>query len=214
MKFVIFAVVLARAIISCGLNLPPALSISSPDLPSSIPSACPSSSGCFSKSRPVTDIHALIQDAAKKHRVPPELVSSIVAVESGFIWDAVSPKGAVGFMQLMPETAREYGADPTDPEQNVDAGTHYLRVLLDRYYKHSNSMVRAIAAYNAGPTVVDRYHGVPPFPETRQYVARVLRFLRLFQRERLRAKVDTSTSRTKHRRPEFIAFEQPHEDRR
>jgi len=214
MNFVIFGFVLAQMAASCGLTLPPTFNISSPDLPSSIPSACPSSSGCFWKSRPVADIHALIRDAAKKHRVPAELVSSIVAAESGFIWNAVSPKGAVGFMQLMPETAREYGADPTDPEQNVDAGTHYLRVLLDRYYKHSNSLVRVIAAYNAGPSVVDHYHGVPPFPETRQYVVRVLRFLRRFQRERASTEADSSTPRSRHRRSEFIAFEQPHEDRR
>lgn len=130
------------------------------------------------------DTHALIRAAAKKHRVPAAFVKSIVAAESNFNCDAVSPKGAVGLMQLMPETAEEYGADPSIPEQNVDAGTHYLRVLMDKYSRHRNSLRRVIAAYNAGPGMVDRYHGVPPFRETRAYVVRVLSFLRHYERER------------------------------
>jgi soluble lytic murein transglycosylase-like protein len=86
-------------------------------------------------------------------------------------------------MQLMPATAQEYGADPNVPEQNVDAGTQYLRVLMDRYSKHRNSLKRVIAAYNAGPGRVDHYRGVPPFRETRAYVARVLRLLRHYEKE-------------------------------
>ena len=121
---------------------------------------------------------------AKHYRVPVALARAIVEQESNWQVCAVSPKGAVGLMQLMPETAKEYGADPNIPEQNVDAGTHYLRVLMDRYHKYGNSLPRVIAAYNAGPAMVDRYHGVPPFRETRRYVVRVLRFLRFFQRER------------------------------
>jgi soluble lytic murein transglycosylase-like protein len=127
------------------------------------------------------DTQALICMAAEKHGVPAAFVKSIVAAESNFDCDALSPKGAVGLMQLMPETAREYGADPSIPEQNVDAGTHYLRVLMDKYRKHGDSLQRVIAAYNAGPAMVDRYHGVPPFRETRRYVARVLGFLHRFQ---------------------------------
>jgi soluble lytic murein transglycosylase-like protein len=130
------------------------------------------------------DTHALIFAAAKKHRVPAAFVKSIVAAESNFNCDAISPKGAIGLMQLMPETAEEYGADPRIPEQNVDAGTHYLRVLMDRYGRRSNSLKRVIAAYNAGPGTVDRYGGVPPFRETRDYVVRVLSFLRRYERER------------------------------
>jgi soluble lytic murein transglycosylase-like protein len=110
---------------------------------------------------------------------------SIVAAESNFDCAAKSAKGAIGLMQLMPNTAKQYGADPTIPEQNVDAGTHYLRVLMDKYQKHGNSLPRVIAAYNAGPRVVDHYHGVPPFRETRRYVVRVLAFLQRFQRERI-----------------------------
>ena len=127
------------------------------------------------------DTHALIRGAAEKHGVPAAFVKSIVAAESNFNCDAISAKGAIGLMQLMPETAREYGADPSIPEQNVDAGTRYLRVLMNKYQKYGNSLPRVIAAYNAGPGMVDRYHGIPPFRETRRYVVRVLRFLRRFQ---------------------------------
>jgi soluble lytic murein transglycosylase-like protein len=119
-----------------------------------------------------------------KHGVPAAFVKSIVAVESNFNPDAVSPKGAVGLMQLMPATAQEYGADPTVPEQNVDAGTQYLKSLLKRYSRYRNGLSRAIAAYNAGPAIVDRYRGVPPYRETRGYVARVLVYLRQYQKER------------------------------
>jgi soluble lytic murein transglycosylase-like protein len=130
------------------------------------------------------DTHAIIHAAAKRHNVPAAFVKSIVAAESNFDPNAVSPKGAVGLMQLMPATAQEYGADPTIPEQNVDAGTRYLGVLLKRYSKYRNGLSRAIAAYNAGPAVVDRFRGVPPYPETRGYVARVLAFMRQYEKER------------------------------
>jgi soluble lytic murein transglycosylase-like protein len=130
------------------------------------------------------DTRALIRAAARKHGVPAAFVNSIVAAESNFNAGAVSPKGAIGLMQLMPSTAASFGADPRVPEQNVDAGTQYLRVLIDRYHKYRNSIKRVIAAYNAGPAMVDRYHGVPPYRETRVYVSRVLAFMKLFQRER------------------------------
>jgi soluble lytic murein transglycosylase-like protein len=133
--------------------------------------------------RPI-DAHALIRAAAKKHRVPAAFVKSIVAAESNFNCDAVSPKGAIGLMQLMPATAQEYGADPNIPEQNVDAGTHYLRTLMDKYGNHRNSLKHVIAAYNAGPGRVDRYRGVPPFRETRAYVVRVLSLLRRYEKDR------------------------------
>jgi len=129
------------------------------------------------------DTQALILGAAAKHRVPAAFVKSIVAAESNFNYDVISSKGAIGLMQLMPETARQYGADPNIPEQNIDAGTHYLRFLMDKYHRYGNSLPRVIAAYNAGPATVDRYHGVPPFRETRRYVVRVLCFLRHFQIE-------------------------------
>ena len=114
----------------------------------------------------------LIALAADSYGLPRELVNSVVAAESGHNPHAVSPKGAIGLMQLMPGTARELGADPSDPRQNVEAGTRYLRDLLVRYKHHPEL---ALAAYNAGPGAVDRYRGVPPYPETRRYVSRVLR---------------------------------------
>jgi soluble lytic murein transglycosylase-like protein len=156
-----------------------------PELGFSIPvGSVPAPSARDLKFAKLVDTHALIRGAAKKHGVPAAFVKSIVAAESNFNCSALSSKGAIGLMQLMPDTAREYGADPNIPEQNVDAGTHYLRVLMDKYHRYGNSLPRVIAAYNAGPGMVDRYHGVPPFRETRRYVVRVLRFMRRFQRER------------------------------
>jgi hypothetical protein len=130
------------------------------------------------------DLTAVIRAAAEKHRVPAELVRSIVRAESNFQCDAISPKGAIGLMQLMPQTAQEYGADPTVPEQNIDAGTHYLNFLMHKYRKYGNPLPRVIAAYNAGPGAVDRYRGIPPFRETRGYVVRVMGYMRQFRKER------------------------------
>ena len=126
----------------------------------------------------------LIHAAAAKHGVPPAFVKSIVQAESNFNYAALSPKGAIGFMQLMPETAEEFGADPTVPEQNIDAGTRYLRWLMNRYAARKSSLKNVIAAYNAGPGNVDRYRGVPPFRETRRYVTRVLGYMRQYQSSR------------------------------
>jgi soluble lytic murein transglycosylase-like protein len=152
---------------------------SAPAAPASEPPLAPSPPD---PKKPV-DTDAMIRKAAKKHRVPVAFVKSIVAAESNFDSKAVSPKGAIGLMQLMPKTALEYGADPSIPEQNIDAGTRYLRVLMDRYSRHHNSLTRVIAAYNAGPGNVDRYRGVPPFRETRGYVVKVLSYLRQFEKE-------------------------------
>jgi len=125
-----------------------------------------------------SDVRALISAAAQRHRIPEAFLKSIVAAESNFDSAAVSPKGAIGLMQLMPATAHQYGADAAIPEQNVDAGSRYLRCLIERYRKSRNPLTRVIAAYNAGPGAVDRYRGVPPFRETRGYVVRVLALLR------------------------------------
>ena len=122
---------------------------------------------------PTTD--DLIAEAAKRNGLPVEFVKSVIAAESAFQPDAVSPKGAVGLMQLMPATAREYGADAHDPRQNVEAGTQYLRDLLLKYQHDDQQVARALAAYNAGPGAVQRYHGVPPYRETLGYINRVLR---------------------------------------
>lgn len=127
------------------------------------------------------EVHALIASASRKHGVPTALVKSIVAIESNFRCDAVSSRGSIGPMQLLPSTARQYGADARIPEQNIDAGTRYIRFLIERY-RHSRSPLKnVIAAYNAGFGAVDRYHGVPPFPETQGYVTRVLALMQRYQ---------------------------------
>ncbi len=129
---------------------------------------------------PKSETLVLIAAAAAKHNVPAAFVQSIVAAESNFNCAAISPKGAIGLMQLMPETAQQFGADPKIPEQNIDAGTRYLRWLMTRYQNRRSAMQHVIAAYNAGPGMVDRYHGIPPFRETRSYVTRVLGFFKQF----------------------------------
>ena len=124
----------------------------------------------------------LVTQAALRNGLPPDLLHSIAAVESGYRQDAVSPKGAVGIMQLMPRTAKELQADPADPEQNVDAGARYLRQLLIKYIDDPWQLRKALAAYNAGPAAVDRYGGIPPYLETQQYVQRVLQVRALMNR--------------------------------
>ena len=120
------------------------------------------------------DARELVTQAAMRNGLPPELLHSIAVVESGYRQDAVSPKGAIGIMQLMPQTARDLQADPSDAEQNVNAGARYLRQLLLKYMDDPYQVRKALAAYNAGPAAVDRYGGVPPYSETQQYVRRVL----------------------------------------
>ncbi len=117
----------------------------------------------------------LVENAARKHGLRPEFVRSIAAVESDFRTDALSPKGAFGLMQLMPGTAADLGADPKNPAQNADAGTRYLRELLDRYKNKPDGIRLAIAAYNAGPGAVDRHGAIPPYRETQAYVDKVVR---------------------------------------
>ncbi len=117
----------------------------------------------------------LAASAARKFQLPDAFVRSVMKAESGLRPGAVSPKGALGLMQLMPETARELGVDPSDPRQNVDGGARYLRALLAKYEDDPDQVLLALAAYNAGPAAVERYHGVPPYSETREYILRVLK---------------------------------------
>lgn len=130
---------------------------------------------------PPADPRRLIEEAARRHGLPVELLDSIAAVESGYNPTAVSPKGAIGLMQLMPATAAQLNADPADPAQNVDAAARYLRELLERY---DYGLYRALAAYNAGAGAVDRHGWIPPYRETQLYVQRVSeRFERLRRRQ-------------------------------
>jgi soluble lytic murein transglycosylase-like protein len=117
----------------------------------------------------------LITEAALHAGLPPAIVHSVARAESGYRQDAVSPKGAIGLMQLMPGTAAALNADPLDPKQNAEAGAKYLRDLLQKYENDPHQVSKAVAAYNAGPAAVDRYDGVPPYAETIQYVKRVLK---------------------------------------
>ena len=113
----------------------------------------------------------LIRKAARKNGVDGALIQRVIAAESNFNAHAVSPKDAFGLMQLLPETAERYSvANLFDPAQNIDAGTRYLKALLEQY---KGNLSLALAAYNAGPQMVQRYGGVPPFPETQSYVRRI-----------------------------------------
>ncbi len=113
----------------------------------------------------------VIREAAGKYGVDPKLVSAVAEIESGFSQDAISATGAVGVMQLMPETAESLGVNPYDAKQNIDGGTQYLRQMLDSF---NGDVRKAVAAYNAGPEAVREYGGVPPYSETQQYVSSVL----------------------------------------
>jgi soluble lytic murein transglycosylase-like protein len=119
------------------------------------------------------DLNDVVNAASETYRLDPDLVNSVIRAESGFNVRALSPKGAQGLMQLMPQTASELGVrNPFDPQANVEGGTRYLRELLERY---DFDLVKALAAYNAGPLRVEQYGGVPPYYETRAYVARIVR---------------------------------------
>lgn len=118
------------------------------------------------------EMQDLMASAGSMHNIDVDLLASVVRAESGGRVRAVSRTGAKGLMQLMPGTASGLGVkDSFAPEQNIDGGSAYLDALLTRYH---NNLALAVAAYNAGPTAVDRYHGVPPYRETRAYVARVI----------------------------------------
>lgn len=116
--------------------------------------------------------HAIVQQAGRKHRISTRLIHAIIAVESAYRADAVSHRGALGLMQLMPATARRYGfTDLLDPAQNIHAGVRHLRELLELF---DGNALLALAAYNAGAGAVMHYGGIPPYRETMQYVSKVL----------------------------------------
>lgn len=121
------------------------------------------------------DPEHLAEQAAHKFALPESFVKSVMRAESAFEPEALSSKGAMGLMQLMPDTAKFLGVDAKDPRQNAEGGAHYLRELLERYQNDPDQVLLALAAYNAGPAAVEKYHGVPPYRETREYILRVLR---------------------------------------
>jgi len=121
---------------------------------------------------PKVDLKDVVASASNTHRIDPDLINSVIHAESGFNPHAISPKGARGLMQLMPQTANRLGVKNSfDPRDNVDGGTRYLRELLELY---NFDLIKALAAYNAGPQRVQQYHGVPPYRETRAYVRRII----------------------------------------
>jgi len=122
---------------------------------------------------PPQGLSDFVNSASAHYRLDPDLVNSVIHAESGFNPHAVSRKGARGLMQLMPRTALQLGvSNAFDPQSNVEGGTRYLRELLERY---NFDLVKALAAYNAGPRRVEQYRGVPPYYETHAYVARIIR---------------------------------------
>src|SRR5579864_1176532 len=146
-------------------------------------------------SQPMNEV---ITAVSGRHHLDPDLINSVIHAESGFNPRAVSPKGAQGLMQLMPQTASRLGVvNSFDPGDNLEGGTRYLRELLERY---NFDLIKALAAYNAGPQRVEQYHGVPPYYETQAYVARIIRdFNRKKLAERKSAALRTATYR---KRPE------------
>lgn len=153
------------------------------------------------------DLNEVINTASGTYRLDPDLVNSVIRAESGFNVRAVSPKGAQGLMQLMPQTASELGVQNAfDPAANVEGGTRYLRELLERY---DFDLIKALAAYNAGPQRVEQYGGVPPYHETKAYVARIVRD---FNKKKLAAKSATqnATQKTASKPTATRAAAKPH----
>jgi soluble lytic murein transglycosylase len=121
----------------------------------------------------------MIKQAAGKFGVDASLVKAVIKAESDFDHKAVSRKGAQGLMQLMPQTAEKMKVrNPFDPKENIIGGTRYLSLMLDRF---NNDKKLAVAAYNAGPENVEAYKGIPPFPETKSFVKKVLRYYKQFK---------------------------------
>jgi len=140
------------------------------------------------------NLNQAVRDVSGTYQLDPDLVTSVIRAESGFNVHAVSPKGAQGLMQLMPQTASQLGVrNAFDPQANVEAGTRYLRELLERY---NFDLIKALAAYNAGPERVEQYNGVPPYYETKAYVARIVRD---FNKKKLAAKSASSSAAAKKR---------------
>jgi soluble lytic murein transglycosylase-like protein len=150
------------------------------------------------------DLTEVINSISDQHHLDPDFISSVIHAESGFNPRAVSPKGAQGLMQLMPGTASKLGvSNAFDPRANVEGGTRYLSELLERY---NFDVIKALAAYNAGPHRVQQYGGVPPYYETRTYVARIVRdYNRKKIAERKAAAANAKAARTKPATPNAAA---------
>jgi soluble lytic murein transglycosylase-like protein len=138
------------------------------------------------------DLDQVVQEASSRNRLDPDFVRSVISAESNFKVHAVSKKGALGLMQLMPATAAQLGvADPFDPRANVEAGTAHLSALLNLYH---DDPIKALAAYNAGAHRVKQYNGVPPYHETRAYISKIVRDFNAKKRAQMKAAGVTNAS--------------------
>lgn len=151
-----------------------------PEAPAAVPVAVsatlPAVTTAFASSVPYLD-H--VREAAKLYSLPVELVAAVMRIESGGNPNAVSIAGAMGLMQLMPGTADDMGVDdPYDPRKNIFGGARYLRILINTY---EGSVAMALAAYHAGAAKVDKYGGIPPYPDTRKYVVEVIKLYHRYQ---------------------------------
>lgn len=158
-----------------------------PSVPLATPAAAPAVQvPTAATAKPLAvNLDQVVRDASTRYQLDPDFVNSVIKAESNFQNRAVSRKGAQGLMQLMPGTASLLGVkDPFDPRANVEGGTAYLSQLLDLYH---NDAIKALAAYNAGPNRVEQYHGLPPYMETRAYVARIVRDYNAKKRAQMKA---------------------------
>jgi soluble lytic murein transglycosylase-like protein len=174
-----------------------------PPAPTAAPAVVPTHLAKVQPLKP-QELKEVIESISDRHNLDPDFISSVIHAESGFNQHAVSPKGARGLMQLMPGTASKLGVSNSfDPRANVEGGTQYLSELLQRY---NFDVAKALAAYNAGPGRVQQYGGVPPYYETRTYVARIVRdYNRKKIAERKAAAVAAKAARTKPASPKVAA---------
>ena len=162
-----------------GVTVLPATSIVSFELeeyapPAPPPAPAPALEFASPAVEQITDPKELLKLAAGRAGLPVGLVNSVARAESNFQTKAISNKGAIGLMQLMPGTAAALNANPYDPKENAQAGAQYLADLLIKYKDDPHQVTKAVAAYNAGPGAVDKYNGIPPYRETINYVNRVV----------------------------------------
>jgi soluble lytic murein transglycosylase-like protein len=170
---------------------PPANQLSASQ-PSTQPLTGASKTAVSAQAAQAIDLDQVVREASSRNRLDPDFVSSVIMAESNFKTHAISKKGALGLMQLMPATASQLGvADPFDPRANVEAGTAHLSALLDRYH---NDPIKALAAYNAGAHRVKQYNGVPPYRETRAYITKIVRDFNAKKRAQMKAAAATNAS--------------------
>ena len=181
-----------------------------PPPPPEVPAAVPTGTTAPAILPPAPDLNQVVNSASAAYHLDPDLVNSVIHAESGFNSHAISRKGAQGLMQLMPDTASKLGvANAFDPQSNVAGGSRYLRELLERY---NFDLIKALAAYNAGPKRVEQYQGVPPYRETHDYVARIVREYnrKKIAQEKLAAAKHGKTKTTQHPAPSASAPQPQH----